>query len=200
MVVGVVRLVGCSPPPDDATEDGSAGAERWPERDETVRVPAGAVLVHYSGTARTQEEFDAVYSDQQRMLNGYVFLMWRRIQNGGAEKAAGPTSAIYLDAYDGGNTGCMVNDFRQNPLDDAATADLLQRQREAAGGATVVVTPSRNVRFVRVHHRGWPFLFIVAVRDLFEGEELLLDYGEAYWECRRDAHLSARQTVPVAEG
>lgn len=34
-------------------------------------------------------------------------------------------------------------------------------------------------------------MFVVASCDLFEGQELLLDYGEAYWEWRQDAQFAA---------
>ena len=41
-------------------------------------------------------------------------------------------------------------------------------------------------------------MFIVAVRDLIEGEELLLDYGEPYWGCRRKVQLGTRPAVAPA--
>jgi hypothetical protein len=160
-------------------------------------IPAGAVLVHYSGTVRTQEEYDAVYAD--RLANGYVFLMWRRAADAAASGGPPGPSALLLDAWDGGNTGCMVNDYRENPLGDCATVELLRQERasapESTGGPATGSRRSRNVQFVRVHDRGWPHMFIVAVRDLIEGEELLLDYGEPYWECRRKAQLSPRPAV-----
>eukprot|EP01043_Picozoa_sp_COSAG02_P011049 COSAG02_NODE_401_length_23083_cov_26.955839_3_plen_279_part_00 len=142
-------------------------------------IPAGAVLFHYSGMVRTLEEFDAVYDDP--LSNGYVFLMWRRATGVDSSKARG-LSVLFVDAWDGGNTGCMINDYRENPLNDPGTAGLLEQRQAAAR-----VTPSRNVQFVRVHNKGWPYMFIVATRELLEGEELFLDYGEQYWSRRREA-------------
>ena len=37
-----------------------------------------------------------------------------------------------------------------------------------------------NVMFVEVHHRGWPYVFVVATTQIPEGSELLLSYGEDY--------------------
>ncbi len=39
-----------------------------------------------------------------------------------------------------------------------------------------------NVEFVELVARGWPFLFIKTLRPIVPGEELLLSYGEDYWE------------------
>lgn len=39
-----------------------------------------------------------------------------------------------------------------------------------------------NALFVEVLHWGWPYVFIVTCEHLCSGEELLVDYGEQYWE------------------
>ena len=39
-----------------------------------------------------------------------------------------------------------------------------------------------NLEFVEYVVKGWPYLFAVAKQDIKTGEELLLDYGEDYWE------------------
>jgi len=39
-----------------------------------------------------------------------------------------------------------------------------------------------NVEFVEYWHLGWPFLFAVTMKRIPEGEWLLIDYGEQYWE------------------
>ena len=161
-------------------EDRASGEQTTRVGGATTTIPAGAILFHYSGAVRTLEEFNAVYDDP--LSNGYAFLMWRRATG---DRSSGP-SMLFVDAKDGGNTGCMINDFRENPLSDPGTAALL---RQVVGR----VTPSRNVQFVRVHDRGWPHMFIVAVRELSQGEELLLDYGEQYWSCRLKAQTGQRQ-------
>ena len=42
-----------------------------------------------------------------------------------------------------------------------------------------------NCEFVEVHIRGFPHLFVVATATIARGEELLIDYGPAYWNGRR---------------
>lgn len=36
--------------------------------------------------------------------------------------------------------------------------------------------------FIEILHDGWPYCFMIAVRDLQAGEEVLVDYSNAYWE------------------
>jgi hypothetical protein len=73
---------------------------------------------------------------------------------------------LFLDAYDGGNLSCFINDFRPNPYNDPATAEALQAADHSAA--------EPNVRFAKVIHRGWPYMFIVSTRVILPGEELLL--------------------------
>ncbi|KAH8051109.1 hypothetical protein JL721_11205 [Aureococcus anophagefferens] len=42
-----------------------------------------------------------------------------------------------------------------------------------------------NCEFAEVHIRGFPHLFVVATATIAKGEELLIDYGPAYWNGRR---------------
>ena len=126
--------------------------------------------------------------------NGYVFLLRGKLLSGeantGTEEPGAP--ALLLDAFDGGNSACMINDYRANPFADAATEESL------AGQAQYAAATGPNVGFCKVFDRGWPHLFIVSISELNAGDELLLDYGEAYWESRRDACLGAKNTVPSA--
>ncbi|KAJ1475936.1 hypothetical protein T484DRAFT_3138214 [Baffinella frigidus] len=62
------------------------------------------------------------------------------------------------DASKGGNEFRMINDFRGVP------------------GAK-----GRNMRFSRCQVQGARAALIVAIKDVAEGEEFLLDYGEQYW-------------------
>ena len=38
-------------------------------------VPAGAILLHYAGTVRTEEEFEDIYTPEEGLRNGFVFLL-----------------------------------------------------------------------------------------------------------------------------
>jgi hypothetical protein len=39
-----------------------------------------------------------------------------------------------------------------------------------------------NVRFVEIVYNGWPYIFLVTMRDIAAGEEILVDYSSSYWE------------------
>eukprot|EP01046_Picozoa_sp_COSAG06_P012667 COSAG06_NODE_751_length_12582_cov_40.259072_4_plen_704_part_00 len=233
-------------PPVSSSSSSVAG--RGSGQASVAAIPAGSVLLHYAGSVRTQSEFDERYDLQQSLLNGYVFLLRDKKTNrkpkpkgegedeaedeDEAEGGGGGGEALLLDAYDGGNSACMINDYRLNPFNDPQTHQALLRALRAApaaeakpapadttdstattdAAAAAVTTEARamaegcggpgpvpiaNVCFRKVWDRGWPHLFIVALVDLKVGEELLLDYGEAYWESRRQACLGANQTVPL---
>eukprot|EP01043_Picozoa_sp_COSAG02_P070819 COSAG02_NODE_12693_length_1508_cov_8.245564_1_plen_310_part_00 len=119
-------------------------------------IPSGSVLLHYAGSVRSQDEFDERYTAQQARANGWTLLL----------AGVPPGPLLFLDAYDGGNLSCFINDFRPNPYNDPATAKALQ--------ATDVTTTKPNVQFAKVVHLGWPYMFIVSTRTILPGEELLL--------------------------
>ena len=119
-------------------------------------IPSGSVLLHYAGSVRSQDEFDERYTAQQARVNGWTLLL----------AGVPPGPLLFLDAYDGGNLSCFINDFRPNPYNDPATAKALQAADHS--------TAEPNVRFAKVIHRGWPYMFIVSTRPILPGEELLL--------------------------
>lgn len=128
-----------------------------------------------------------------------------------------PMQTLLLDGYDGGNSSSMINDYRANPFHDLRTATALAaeqpsavepgaeaadegREHERPDSSRRDINSGPNVRFCRVFDRGWPYLFIVSLRHLSAGEELLLDYQDDYWESRRQAGLGPKQTVPLTTG
>lgn len=56
--------------------------------------------------------------------------------------------------------------------------------------------PQPNVMVVEVEVGGWVFPFAVATADVGPGQELLLDYGQEYWEGRRVELEAAAQRGP----
>ena len=62
------------------------------------------------------------------------------------------------------------------------------------GNETMVINDGKqdkrvvNVGWLEVKYKGWPYLFIVALKDgVKSGAELLIDYSAGtYWEQRRD--------------
>ena len=75
------------------------------------------------------------------------------------------TRSLVIDAFDPsgnhhGNQTMLINDPRGLP--DFETA--------------------LNCEFIEVTWRGWPYIFVATTRDVAAGEELLIEYGEEYWE------------------
>ena len=40
----------------------------------------------------------------------------------------------------------------------------------------------RNCTFVQIIHDGWPYVFVVATQDIAPNDELLLSYGDDFWD------------------
>merc|ERR1712217_304726 len=51
----------------------------------------------------------------------------------------------------------------------------------ASGGGL----PGANITLVEVHVKGWPYVFAVASRKIYSGEELTIDYGDEHWDASR---------------
>jgi len=80
-----------------------------------------------------------------------------------------------------GNETALINDARPDPL----TQPMLDP-----------TDPQPNVMVVEVEVGGWVFPFAVATADVGPGQELLLDYGQEYWEGRRVELEAAAQRGP----
>ncbi len=44
------------------------------------------------------------------------------------------------------------------------------------------------MRFGEYIHHGWPYAILVALREIDPGEELLVDYGDKYWNGTVDVY------------
>jgi len=40
----------------------------------------------------------------------------------------------------------------------------------------------KNVTFVEVLHKGWPHIMVIVCHEIKPGEQLLIDYGQDYWD------------------
>lgn len=78
------------------------------------------------------------------------------------------TDDLIGDAFTYGNCLRLINDYR---LDVENYTDPVKPGH-----------PTENVAFVEVSHFGWPIVFVVTLCDVFGGHELLIDYGEIYWD------------------
>eukprot|EP00928_Gymnodinium_smaydae_P094359 TRINITY_DN7913_c0_g1_i1.p1 TRINITY_DN7913_c0_g1~~TRINITY_DN7913_c0_g1_i1.p1 ORF type:complete len:692 (-),score=159.68 TRINITY_DN7913_c0_g1_i1:79-2154(-) len=55
-----------------------------------------------------------------------------------------------------------------------------------------------NVRLVEILHDGWPYVFCVAIRDIYAGEELAVDRGEPHWAMQRLSLMRVQEMGKVA--
>lgn len=58
---------------------------------------------------------------------------------------------------------------------------------------------SQNCANVQVRYQGWPYQTIVAIKDIPEGGELLLDYGESFWATREILHDCGVSIAPDSD-
>lgn len=70
---------------------------------------------------------------------------------------------LFIDGRRCGNESREVNDYRD------------QRGNEVAGREV-------NAEYHEVLLDGWPRLFIKAIKDIPANTEILVSYGESYWE------------------
>lgn len=107
-----------------------------------------------------------------------------------SDDEAGPDAADVLpevltlisDGMMEGNLLRTINDFRDDPI------------RQPHGSTR---DRTKNCMFVEVHHHGWPYVFVVLTKELVGGDEVLIDYGQAYWEGheQRDKRLTFCESV-----
>ena len=75
---------------------------------------------------------------------------------------------LLLDAYDGGNLACLINDYRCNPFGEPQQQQQHHhhhQEKECLAEAEAQASVCSNVRFVQVCYYGWPYLFVVAGGD-----------------------------------
>ena len=92
---------------------------------------------------------------------------------------------IIADAYGYGNLASAVNDPAIDPFDVEGTNDELR-----------VDTGVVNVHLVEIVVHDFPFMFHVAVNEIKEGEELLTEQGQYFWEMIR----SGRRRIAAVSG
>uniref|UniRef100_A0A7S2BME6 SET domain-containing protein n=2 Tax=Octactis speculum TaxID=3111310 RepID=A0A7S2BME6_9STRA len=73
---------------------------------------------------------------------------------------------------------------KENPM--ALINDYLGPYRNPSDEAKV---PPPNCRYVAVMVNGWPYIFVVAIRQILKGQPLRIDYGDNFWKTHE--HLEA---------
>eukprot|EP01084_Bolivina_argentea_P111220 198517_1 len=142
-----------------------------------IKIPKLTVIGRYVGFECTDFEWNEIYdySNADPIHSQYLYtLKWTEyIHNGIAVKRTGKNKCskvsrvVTIDPMAGGFKKyplIFINDCRKN-IRLALTNEDKQYQ---------------NCAFLDARIYGWPCAFIVTIRDIDIGEELLLDYGEDY--------------------
>merc|ERR1712083_714618 len=54
-----------------------------------------------------------------------------------------------------------------------------------------------GVNLVEVHVKGWPYVFAVAKRKIYAGEELTIDNGDEHWDASKFALARLREIADL---
>jgi len=164
------------------------------------RLPRHTVLGPYIGTILEEGNLGIMNLPERLERERYTYTFGQlapRVEKAAARTSgsksddeAGPDAADVLpevltlisDGMMEGNLLRTINDFRDDPI------------RQPHGSTR---DRTKNCMFVEVHHHGWPYVFVVLTKELVGGDEVLIDYGQAYWEGheQRDKRLTFCESV-----
>ena len=177
-------------------------------------IKRGEVLGPYAGSLRTEREYAHKYSFVPELFarDAYSYRFSERASHpwtvlgpqGGQVLAHSTTSDsallgecwskdtsvfsddhLLVDAYTSGNRFVFVNDYRRNPF--KSVDEHKEEEQELR---------EPNVSFLEVMYKGWPYVLVVSISDVAQGEELLVDYGMQYWQQQR---LREQQLGPLTK-
>eukprot|EP00802_Teleaulax_amphioxeia_P021800 Tamp_22185.p1 GENE.Tamp_22185~~Tamp_22185.p1 ORF type:complete len:172 (-),score=16.88 Tamp_22185:53-568(-) len=138
----------------------------------STRIPPGTVIPVMCPTA-TEEEYTAMHPCPSALLecDRYAYEFLTRVYNKDTNERAVLIASL--------KEGCEI-----------------QYINDARGSGFPV-----NVEFCEVVYRGWPHLFIVTLRAIEVDEEVLIDYGNRYWDARDlDSLQAVREELLEALG
>ncbi|CAD7699996.1 unnamed protein product [Ostreobium quekettii] len=113
---------------------------------------------------------------------------------------------LTMSAFGYGNKTALVNDHHMDPLgfswgeDCTSYLDLPCETSQAYRAARLGKTYSKpNVDIQPIYINGFPFLFLISIREIGAREELLYDYGYEFWDCLKPLldHLDAADKALV---
>mmetsp|Transcript_63005 Transcript_63005/g.153435 ORF Transcript_63005/g.153435 Transcript_63005/m.153435 type:complete len:1048 (+) Transcript_63005:1539-4682(+) len=142
-----------------------------------VDIPVNTVIGEYSGKLYREETTDNDFGASPQFgmslkaLDDYVE----------QTKPNGSKKVYILDAQRYFNETALVND---------ATMDYLSGCQQD----DVATSEDVNIEYVEVLVNGFPRVVLVATREIKSGDELLTNYGDAYWEKNRSFKL--QRTIP----
>ena len=130
-----------------------------------LKITKGTVLGRYLGFECTEEEWHQIFDHTNCDMMHTPYLFDFKVGSGRWKKC----SQIFIDPFEGKMQDLnllYINDCR----DDISQAKMHKKDNERM-----------NCGFVVVKVHGWPAVFVVTTKNVEQGVELLLDYGELYW-------------------
>lgn len=161
-------------------KDPSIPPALWNQRGLRVRkgnqISAKTILGTYGGWMGYEQEYcarfppvEAYDGDKTRWIDGNCKLASYTIcMEKFSERNPHPLGRLVISAVGVGNCMAAINDGVWSPL--SKDPKDLEKDREP------------NVGFLEVVHHGWPLMLVVSTRNIHEMEEVLVNYGEAYWD------------------
>lgn len=93
---------------------------------------------------------------------------------------------------DGGAAAAAEQQERIDEAEDIVKAEQLAQEVEEAEQLDKIQEMA-NVQIVEVIAQGWPYAFVVATQDIYDGERLAVDRGVEYWAKMRSAMARLKQ-------
>jgi hypothetical protein len=141
------------------------------------------VVMPYQGYLCFESEYERLSSPLTKLdYERYTCEVFTEV-----EPPAGHEGSLVLVGYGFGNHSLYINDPVIDPYSRAA--------------AVTVAEP--NVQLWEVTYRGWPYVFVGAIRDIAVGEELFMNYSRTYWDgiaLQQQMHTSLQRALrPIVE-
>lgn len=140
------------------------------------------VLMPYQGYLCFESEYEMLSSPLTKLdYERYTCEVFTEV-----EPPAGHEGSLVLVGYGFGNQSLYINDPVIDPYSRAA-----------------VTVAEPNVQLWEVTYRGWPYVFVGALRNIAVGEELFMNYSRTYWDgiaLQQQMHTSLqRALLPIVE-
>ena len=162
-------------------------------------IPANAILGPYRALQLTHDEWVSNGSPDGSV--GYKY-DHRRLPTS-SQLAAGSRALqceLLHETYAAECTAWNVQPERPQLVSSAfGYGNFLCLANDSAGpGDGGVPSRGSNVQFVEVLVHGWPMVFALTTENVAPGQELLVEYGEGYWNMVRNLMLRIQQAAAVA--
>lgn len=134
----------------------------------TKRIKAGTVLAPYRSMILSDKEYAGSWGPLEEMqYEMYHIEITTKVTDWfHAEQT------LAASAFHHGNWTKYANDIRiEDPFN---SYDLEKPQNKP------------NVALIEVTYKAWPYTFLVSLKSIRKGQELLLNYGDDYWEAMRN--------------